>query len=162
MTNYCRDLVRNNNYNRYLLSFFAPRALRKDIIAVFALHTELESIPAKITDPAAALIRLQWWRDSLDLVYTQKPLPHSPVLAEIARTVKQHPQIPHTDFEKLFDCFESILRGTPSDPDQYMYDICGKIITNTKALDRFSKALHHHDCMDEHIRFRALRLWLGI
>lgn len=161
MSSYCRDLIRKQDYNRYLLSFFVPRGNRDSLIALLALNVELEAIPTKTTEAPAAFIRLQWWSDQIDLIYKNKDHSPSPILDQL-KTVIQTYDISQKLFEDLLNCYDEILRGTPRDPDDDLYALCGSILTNKKDKDRFSKILQHHDQLDDSVPFRAIRLWLGI
>lgn len=158
---YCRNFLRDHDYNKYLLTFFAPRAVRNDVIAIFALNAELESIPTKIKDPNIAFIRLKWWEDQIDAVYQGQDHASSPVMAALRYTIQNH-DIPQSDFEPLIACYDEILRGTPRDPDDSVYALCAKTLRADKEKIKFSKVLQHHDNLPDHVRFRALRLWLGV
>lgn len=161
MTEYCRNYVRETDYHRYLLSFFVPRRIRGDALAILAFNAELQSIPARIHDPVAGLIRLQWWRDEIGKIYAGTPHAASPVLSAMATTIQAH-NIPHTLCESLCACYEDILRGVSRDPDDALYALYGSLSMTEKEKNRFSKRLHLHDIMDDHTPFRALRLWLGV
>lgn len=161
MTTYCHHYVRETDYNRYLLAFFVPRRLRSDLLAIFAFNAELESIPARAREPMAGLIRLQWWQDEINKIYDENPYATSPVLSAMAQAIHTH-NIPHILCESLCSCYADILHGTPRDPDDALYALCGSLAMTSRDKNRFSKRLHLHDTFDDKTRFRALRLWLGV
>ncbi len=152
---FCKKFVRAENYNLYLLHFFAPRAKRRGIITVMALHTELLQIPQKATDPTMRLIRLQWWRDEIDKISTNTPHSDSPILEELKN-------IKTISFENYLNVFDDFCRGNAVDLDEPLYDLFGAIIKDKKDINKFSKKLFTHDNLPPQAKFRAIRLWLGI
>lgn len=152
---FCRNFVRTENYDLYLLHFFAPRDKRRGILCLTALHTELFHIPQKANDPTMRLIRLQWWRDEIKKIINGTPHADSPILDELQN-------IKRISFEKYLDVFDDFYRGNAVDIDEPLYDLFGKIIDNEKATNRFSKKLFTHDNLPPDTKFRAIRLWLGI
>ena len=55
--------ARENALDYYLSALLAPRAYREDLIVLAAFQGELARIPHLASEPMAAEIRLQWWRD---------------------------------------------------------------------------------------------------
>ena len=161
MNDYCTTLVRDRDYHRYLLTFFAPRIVRRDMCAIMAFHVELQTIPSKTIEPMAALIRLKWWEDQIAFLYDNAPHSPSPILDDLKTTIQTH-AIPKALFDNVFSVYDLILRGTASDPDDALYALCGALITDQKSKDYFSKKLYLHDTLPETTKFRALRLWLGV
>lgn len=60
--------ARARDIDRYLSALLAPPEVRDALVAVAAFAGEAAHIPLAIADPTLALIRLQWWRDALDVV----------------------------------------------------------------------------------------------
>jgi phytoene synthase len=60
-------LVRQRDRDRYWSALFAPRAKRPALLALYAFNAELDHILALVSEPMAGQIRLQWWRDAVDL-----------------------------------------------------------------------------------------------
>ncbi len=61
------NLVRQRNRERYWSTLFAPPEKRAALIALYALDAELAHIVLAAHEPMVAQIRLQWWRDAIDL-----------------------------------------------------------------------------------------------
>lgn len=57
--------VRARDRTAFLASLFAPESVRPALIALAAYRLEMRRIVETITDPMAAEIRLQWWRDAI-------------------------------------------------------------------------------------------------
>ena len=62
-----RIAARAHERDRYLSALLAPRAAREDLIALAAFAGEVARIPPMVSEPMMGEIRLQWWRDTLNL-----------------------------------------------------------------------------------------------
>lgn len=68
MTNshdYCQELVREQDRDRYLATLFAPAERRQAVFALYAFNAEVVGIRDKVSDALPGEVRLQWWRDVL-------------------------------------------------------------------------------------------------
>lgn len=61
----CTALLREADKDRFLASLFAPQKQRRWLHALYAFDIELLRIAARVREPMAGEIRLQWWRDVL-------------------------------------------------------------------------------------------------
>ena len=61
-----QDIVRERDRDRYLSSLFAPDDRRADLLALYAFNAEVMRVRDVVSDPNIGLIRLQWWRDTLE------------------------------------------------------------------------------------------------
>jgi phytoene synthase len=77
---YCADLVRRLDEDRWLSAQYARPEGRDRLIALYALHLEIERAPAMVSEAPLGEIRLQWWREALDEIGT-------------AEVVRAHPAI---------------------------------------------------------------------
>ena len=156
LRDYCRNFVRGNDYNLYLLHFFTPVSCRDHILSLMALHTELHMIPQKVADPMMRIIRLKWWQDEIEKIRAGDPFADSPILDGLS----QCDILPSMD--DYFDRFGQSMRGDTTDIDEVFYKIMASVIDNEKSRNRFVKKLMHHDQLEDKQAFRALRLWFGI
>lgn len=79
-------LVRRVDEDRWLASRFAPEAVRARLTALYAFNHEIASVGEAAREPGLGAIRLQWWRDELEMI-SQGYLPRShPALAAIYQT----------------------------------------------------------------------------
>lgn len=62
-----RRIARTGDPDRALAALFAPRQTRADLLALYALNVELARIAEQVSEPELGVIRLQWWRDALEL-----------------------------------------------------------------------------------------------
>lgn len=57
--------ARAHDPDRFLTAIFMPAAVREAFFCLIALNHELARAREATTNPVAALIRLQWWRDAI-------------------------------------------------------------------------------------------------
>ena len=157
---YCRQLAHDNYYNLYLVHFFMPRHTRKDALSLIALHCELCTITKKAQDPAMAIIRLKWWYDNVSSIIASTNFSNSPVLECLEYTIKKN-ELKQTDFEIYFKSFEGFFSGSNADPDENLYLLLDRLITDKIQKNRFSRILQIHDKLPQNAPFRAFQLWLS-
>ena len=63
---YVAGYLRESDRERYLSTLFLPVAKRPAVQALLAFAADIASIPARVREPAAGEIRLQWWIDALE------------------------------------------------------------------------------------------------
>lgn len=108
--NYCGDLVRGHDADRYLISMFAPADRRADLWALFAFNYEIAKTRDVVSDTMLGLIRLQWWRDAIAGVYEGKTVPEHEVLKPLATAIERY-KLPREHFDKLIYAREFDLEG---------------------------------------------------
>lgn len=97
---YCRDLVRNSDPDRYLLSLFAPWKGRPAVWALMAFYLEIAKTRDLVTETTLGLIRLQWWRDEINRIYQGATVDTHPVLAALTVVIRDH-ALPQDDFDMM-------------------------------------------------------------
>ena len=85
---YCHDLVRAGDKDRYLASLFAPDHLRPHLLALYAFNIEIARIRETVSETALGEIRLQWWLDAIEGLYAGNPQGH-PVIEALAPAIEQ-------------------------------------------------------------------------
>ncbi|WP_246504068.1 phytoene/squalene synthase family protein [Plastoroseomonas arctica] len=65
--------VRARDPDRFLAALFAPAPHRETLFTLIAYNAELARARAAASNPLAALIRLQWWRDAIEEARAGKP-----------------------------------------------------------------------------------------
>ena len=58
--------VRRHDPDRFLTALFAPPEKRSALFALYAFNHELARAREAVSEPALALIRLQWWREVVE------------------------------------------------------------------------------------------------
>lgn len=84
-------------------SFLAPEA-RAGMITLILFTHELARARQAVSEPMLAAIRLQWWRDALDEIYTGKTVRAQPTAQALAETIRAF-NLPRPWFDALVDAF---------------------------------------------------------
>jgi len=86
-TDYCHDLVRAGDKDRYLTSLFTPDRLRPHLLALYAFNIEIARIRETVSEAALGEIRLHWWRDAIEGIYAGNSQGH-PVIEALAPSIE--------------------------------------------------------------------------
>lgn len=62
---YCANLVREGDRDRYLATLFAPAQHRDALLSLYAFNVEIARVRDLAREPMPGEIRLQWWREAL-------------------------------------------------------------------------------------------------
>ena len=62
----CRDFVKRHDLDAYLGTLLNPEAEQPRLFAIWAIAADALRLPWSATEPAMAMIRLQWWREVLE------------------------------------------------------------------------------------------------
>ena len=83
---YCFDVVRKNDKERFVAALYVPAERRRYLFALYAFYCELAKVRDIVSDPFPGEVRLQWWRDTLN-GNCHGDLSASPVAAAFVDTV---------------------------------------------------------------------------
>ena len=86
MSDYCQELVRAGDKDRFLANLFAPAGKRPHLMALHAFNLEVARVREAVSEPQLGEIRLQWWLDTLDAIYAGETVAH-PVAEALARAI---------------------------------------------------------------------------
>ncbi|WP_240789884.1 squalene/phytoene synthase family protein [Roseomonas sp. HF4] len=75
--------ARDHDPDRFLCALFAPAPARAAIFALIAFNHELARAREAASNPIAALIRLQWWRDAVEEARAGRPARRHEVAAPL-------------------------------------------------------------------------------
>jgi phytoene synthase len=84
---YCHNLVRAGDKDRYLTSLFAPDRLRPYLLALYAFNIEIARIRETVSEAALGEIRLHWWQDAIEGIYAGNSQGH-PVIEALAPPIE--------------------------------------------------------------------------
>ena len=87
--NYCVDLVRASDPERYACNLHAPAAARPGLFAFHALNVETARARSASSTEAIASGRLRWWRTTLEQAFGGSP-PDHPVAQAVAHAAAAH------------------------------------------------------------------------
>lgn len=119
---HCREEIAKGDRDRYRLSLFAPPIARPALWALYAFHLEIAKIADQVREPMLGLLRLTWWRESLDDLYRAKRVPAHGVLQALEE-IGFAQKVPKALVERLLDAREADLEVQPflTSEDLYAY-----------------------------------------
>ena len=109
-SSYCAEQVRRFDHDRYLTCLFAPAARRGDLFALYAFNLEVAKTAEMVSEAALGELRLAWWREALDGIYSGRP-PNHEVATPLAAAVRHH-GLERGRFERLIEARAFDLAGT--------------------------------------------------
>ncbi len=86
---YCAEQVRRFDPDRYLTALFAPAARRPSLFALYAFNLEIAKTAEVVSEAPLGLLRLQWWRDTLEAIGAGQALRHE-VAEPLAEAVRRY------------------------------------------------------------------------
>ena len=102
-----RTLARLLDYDRYLAALLAPHSTHEGLLTLAAFHGEIARIPASVREPTIGAIRLQWWRDALEMPAAEAT--GSPVVDRL-RSMLADDGLPIGEVTSIIDAYEELLR----------------------------------------------------
>jgi NADH dehydrogenase [ubiquinone] 1 alpha subcomplex assembly factor 6 len=109
---WCGEHARRYDPDRFLAALLAPSERREALLALIAYNVELSRIGEITTEPITGLIRLQWWRETLEGIEQGAPRAHP--VAEALHAVEA--ELPRQLLEAMIDAREAdIERQPPAD-----------------------------------------------
>ncbi len=146
----CEIIVKENDYDRYLTTLFAPPYKRDDLFALYAFNYEIAKTRETVSDTTLGLIRLTWWREAIDGIYAgKKPRQHE-VVIPLAEVIQKY-KLPKKSFETLIyarefdleDVLPADLRGLKNYADfttAPMLSMVSKVLTGEADEDNLKHA----------------------
>lgn len=108
----CAADVRRYDPDRYFASLFASdQDIRLGLWTLYAFHLEVAKIREIVSEPMLGQIRLQWWRDSIDEIFTGEARIHAVVQCLVRLTDRYDLQQSH--FETILSARDFDLSDEP-------------------------------------------------
>lgn len=82
-------LARAGDPDRFLCALFAPAAKREALFTLIAFNAEIARARGVASNPMAALIRLQWWRDAIEAAPAGRPPLRHEVAGPLATAIAE-------------------------------------------------------------------------
>lgn len=162
-----RTAARGGAPDRYLAALLAPKAVRRDLIALAAFAAEIDKISDTVSEPHLGEIRLQWWRDALAESGTGA-VSGQPVCDALARALNQHGLRPAL-LDDSFDAeAHALYADAPADEahlalsldmtEGTLFKLAARIAGATAESVAASHIILHHAAQAYGLTRRALRL----
>ena len=123
---YIASNARQHDRDRFLCSLFAPKAVREGLFAILAFNIEISKTREMVRDELLGQIRLQWWRDAIELIYDNssgEKINHL-VVSELAVAIDKF-KLSRTLFDHLIDARSRDLFDSPfkneTELSEYIY-----------------------------------------
>jgi phytoene synthase len=105
--------IRRLDPDRWLASrFIADPHARAEVVAIYALNDELARVGETVTQPLIGEIRLAWWRDRIEDLFSGRPIPAQPALQALAVPIAAG-RLPQSLFEALIEARHMDLDAAP-------------------------------------------------
>ncbi|MFM2044322.1 MAG: hypothetical protein RLY86_2898 [Pseudomonadota bacterium] len=108
---YCAREVRRFDHDRFLTALFAPADRREDLFALYAFNLEVAKTREVVSEPTLGLIRLQWWRETVEKAARGEP-PRHEVAEPLAAAIARH-RLDRALLDRLIDAREADLDDDP-------------------------------------------------
>ncbi|MBN8964472.1 MAG: squalene/phytoene synthase family protein, partial [Rhizobiales bacterium] len=148
---YCADLVRSGDKDRFLATLFAPQKYRRALHAIYAFNLEVARIREQAREPMPGEIRLQWWRDVLDGV-ARGEVEANPVAAVLRDVVIRYRLPPRLLAELIearsFDLYDdpmvsvAALDGYATKTSSALIDLAARVLNDGRDPDATDLVSH--------------------
>ncbi|MDA5193955.1 phytoene/squalene synthase family protein [Govanella unica] len=105
------DRLREEDRDRYLTALFAPAGLRPALHALYGFNLDIARIAVLVSEPMIGEIRLAWWREAIEGIYTGS-VRHHEVIEALAPVIARH-DLPQAAFERMIDARTAELEAVP-------------------------------------------------
>ena len=106
------SIVRTHDRDRFQTALFAPAATREALFALYAFNYEIARVRESVREPMLGQIRLQWWREAIDVAYGDAPPRRHEVVEPLTAAIRAH-GLSREHFAQLIDARERDLEDTP-------------------------------------------------
>ncbi len=155
---HCREMVKISDLDRYLSTLLAPKHKHRPLLAIYAFDAEINSLANQVSEPAIGEIRLQWWRDTIDMLYAESCNDH-PVASELHLTVHQY-DLPKHLFLKLIDAHQFDFYSEPMASMNELQTYCRA--TSGAITDLVGRVLIGDDALEMDYLFEKAGLAHGL
>jgi phytoene synthase len=103
------DVVRRGDPDRWLATrFIADRQRRSDVVALYAFDHQLARARHVASNPLVAEMRLVWWRETVDEIWSDGPVRAHPTARALAAARARH-GLPRPPLEAMIDARIELL-----------------------------------------------------
>jgi len=108
---YCQDKAAPPGSSHYYSLLSLPEDTRRAVTALHAFCREVQEVPAECSEAAVARVKLQWWRDEVQRMFSGRA--RHPVTQALSAAAPAH-ELPPEHFAEVID-------GVDMDVDQFSY-----------------------------------------
>lgn len=130
------SLVREQDFDRYASTLFAPAAARPHLLALYAFDAELARVRGLVRDPMVGELRLQWWRDALN-----DPERADAVAHPVARALEAAARYGRLPRQALLDLVDARTDDLYDDPIASSGELEGRLGATSSAVLRLASLI---------------------
>ena len=108
---YPAEFVRRYDHDRFITAIFAPPRAREHLFALYAFNIEIAKTGEIVSESLIGQMRLQWWRDVLERLYTGGDVAHE-VARPLGAAIREC-GLPEAAFHRLIEAREFDLERQP-------------------------------------------------
>lgn len=112
------DYVRQHDRDHFICSLFVPQSIRRNYLALYAFNIEINNIIYDCGETMTALVRLQWWRERISMIYRNKVVNDNQVILELANVIYSAaiPEFLINDYLDGYEqmAYQTFYRNTPN------------------------------------------------
>ncbi len=108
----CAALVQRADPDRFRTALLAPPETRPGLMALYAFNIEVSRAPWVTPEPMIALMRLQWWADTIAEIFDGKPPRAHEIAQPLAETISRH-ALPRAPFDTLIEARRADTEPAP-------------------------------------------------
>jgi phytoene synthase len=148
--------ARKYDFDRFLCSIFSPDEKRKGLFAILAFNVEISKTREMVSDGLLGEIRLQWWRDTIELIYSNSKSIHTDfsVVVELNSAIKKF-NLSRTLFDQLIDARSRDLFDSSFEDESKLYEYMHG--TSATICMLFLEVLCPTTCLVSHDRIEAAK-----
>jgi NADH dehydrogenase [ubiquinone] 1 alpha subcomplex assembly factor 6 len=105
-------IVRLHDRDRFQTAIFAPAVAREALFSLYAFNYEIARVRESVREPMLGQIRLQWWRDVIEVAYTGATPRRHEVVEPLTAVIRER-GLSRAYFARLIDCRERDLDSSP-------------------------------------------------
>ena len=100
---YCVNLVKEHDYENYLVGSLLPQKYRDVYFSVRAYHVEISVLRENVKgNTLTGKMRMKWWKSSIDDLYSKETIPTDPVQRALQPCIKKY-NLTKRYFERVID-----------------------------------------------------------
>lgn len=105
-------LVRQHDRDRFQTALFAPARHCEALFALYAFNYEIARVRESVREPVLGLIRLQWWREAIDVAYSGAAPRRHEVVGPLTALIRGR-SLSRAHFDRLIDTRERDFADAP-------------------------------------------------
>jgi NADH dehydrogenase [ubiquinone] 1 alpha subcomplex assembly factor 6 len=106
------SIVRTHDRDRFQTVLFAPAEAREALFALYAFNYEIARVRETVREPMLGQIRLQWWREAIDMAYGEAQPRRHEVVEPLTAAIRSR-GLSRDHFDRLIDARERDLDDAP-------------------------------------------------